>query len=187
VSRSPVVTRVATPGDVPQLVELLAELRAVEGRESLAVDPGLPVNDVDARLLRALTDPAYRVVVVTEDDTPAGMAVLATTSLGPLTDERAVTVSHLVVRRGFRRRGIGHALLAAAAAYADEIGVDHVLVGAYPALREANRFYARLGFAPLSVRRVAHVSTLRRRLAAPRQRFLVDDISRRRLTRSGRG
>jgi GNAT superfamily N-acetyltransferase len=186
VSRSPVVTRVALPVDVPQLVELLGELRAVEGRESLAVDPGWPADDVEGRLYRALADPGYRVVVATEDEVPAGMAVLATASLGPLTDERALTVSHLVVRHRFRRRGIGHALLAAAAAYADEIGLDHVLVGAYPALREANRFYARLGFAPLSVRRVAHVSTLRRRLAAPRQRSLIDDISRRRLTRAGR-
>lgn len=186
-SRPPVVTRLASPADTVELVDLLGELREVDGRESLAVDPGLPADDVEGRLLRALADPAYRVVVATQDGELVGMAVLAAVSLGPLTDERALTVSHLVVRRGFRRRGAGHALLAVAASYADEIGVDLVLVGAYPALREANRFYARLGFAPLSVRRVAHVSTLRRRLATPRQRSIIDDISRRRLTRSGRG
>ena len=183
-SRAPVLTRPATPDDAVDLVALLTELRGVEGRESLAVDPGLPQGDLGPRLLSALQDPSYRIVVACVDGGIAGMVVLAAVPLGPLTEERAINVSHLVVGHGYRRRGVGHALLAAAASYAEELGVDLVLVGAYPALREAQRWYARLGFAPLTVRRVAHVTTLRRRLAAPQRRVLVEHAARRRLART---
>ena len=54
--------------------------------------------------------------------------------------------------------------MAAAAAYAEELGVDSVVVGVAPAGRDANRFFARLGFAPLVIRRIASVPALRRSL-----------------------
>ena len=62
------------------------------------------------------------------------------------------------------RIGAGRALVAAAVGYADERGMDHVIVGVSTTGREANRFFARLGFAPLVVRRIAVVSALRRTL-----------------------
>ena len=52
----------------------------------------------------------------------------------------------------------------AATAYAEEIGSEHVAVNVLPQVREANRFYAKIGFTPLVVRRVASVATLRRSL-----------------------
>jgi hypothetical protein len=54
--------------------------------------------------------------------------------------------------------------VAAAAAYADELGSEHVAVNVLPHVREDNRFYAKIGFTPLVVRRVASVATLRRSL-----------------------
>ena len=54
--------------------------------------------------------------------------------------------------------------MAAAVAFAEEFGAEHVVVNVFPQLREANRFYARLGFCPLVVRRVASTAGLRRKL-----------------------
>ncbi|MDX6202593.1 MAG: hypothetical protein QOJ83_2093, partial [Frankiales bacterium] len=52
-----------------------------------------------------------------------------------------------------------------AVTWAEEVGADEIVASVLPSLREANRFYARLGFAPLVMRRVVPVSTLRRNLA----------------------
>jgi len=68
------------------------------------------------------------------------------------------------VSRGARHRGAGKALVTAAAQFAEDRGADAVSVSVYPQARDSQRFYARLGFAPLVVRRVAPLSVLRRRL-----------------------
>jgi GNAT superfamily N-acetyltransferase len=83
----------------------------------------------------------------------------------PLVDTPSVHMTHSVVSRRHERRGAGKALVAAAAAYADERGIDQLVVSVNPGSREGNRFFARLGFAPLAVRRIAPVSVVRRRLA----------------------
>jgi hypothetical protein len=48
--------------------------------------------------------------------------------------------------------------------FADEVGAGDVVVNVPPNARDVNRFYARLGFAPLVVRRSAPVGHLRRKL-----------------------
>jgi hypothetical protein len=85
-----------------------------------------------------------------------------------------------------RHHGIGHALVAAAADFASERHIDHVAVSVYPSLRDANRFYARLGFAPVAVRRIAPVAVLRRRLGSDPTGAMVSDaaVRRTRLLRS---
>ena len=57
-------------------------------------------------------------------------------------------------------------LLAAAAAYADETGAAHVVasVGGHEAERQ--RFFARMGFAPLTTRRIVTLESLARSLTA---------------------
>ena len=94
------------------------------------------------------------------------MALLTVAPANALLDLPAVHMSHAVVPDRHRRRGAGRALVAAAAAYAEEHGVEQLVVSVHPGSREANRFFARLGFAPLAVRRVAPVAAVRRRLAA---------------------
>ena len=91
--------------------------------------------------------------------------------MGPFVEAPVVQIDYLHVRPAFHRRGVGRALVAAAAAFCDEIGAEHVVVNVFPQVREANRFYAKLGFSPLVVRRVAPVSsTLRRTLGLRRRR-----------------
>lgn len=176
--RPGVRVRVAVEADLPVLVALGDELREAAGegtRRFLPTRAAGAAADLERRYADALADPARRVVLaVTDEDTPLGMAVLCRGSAGALSDLPAVCVSHVVVADRHRRRGAGKALVAAAAAWADELGVEQVVVSVHPGAREANRFYARLGFAPLSVRRVAPVAVLRRRLATPEQRTAAD-------------
>ena len=55
-------------------------------------------------------------------------------------------------------------LLRAAVTFADEVGAGDVVVNVPPSARDVNRFYARLGFSPMVVRRSAPLGQLRRRL-----------------------
>lgn len=159
----PVQTRAATVADVPLLVGLWGELRHVGARTERAVTP-LSVPDADASFVEAINSQDCRVILATDGDEAAGMAVLRDHRPDPLSPQRVVQVSHVVVAPKKRRHGVGHALLAAAAEFADERQIEHVIVGVYPSLRDASRFYARLGFAPVLVQRVAPVTVLRRRL-----------------------
>ena len=161
--RTPVSTRPATVADVPLLVGLWGELRHVGARSERAVNP-MSVPDISARLAEAIVSDDCRVIVATADDQVAGMAVLREMRPDPLSVHRVVQVSHVVVASGKRRRGVGHALMAAASDFAEERQIEHVAAGVYPSLRDVSRFYARLGFAPVMVHRVAPVAVLRRRL-----------------------
>jgi GNAT superfamily N-acetyltransferase len=179
VARPQVLTRVAVLDDLPVLVALWDELRIVGGRAERAVNP-LLAADVRDQLVAALADPQCRIVLACAEDEPAGMAVMCVSRPDPLSDIQLVNVAHIVVSRGKRHRGIGHALIAAGADFATERHIDHVAVSVYPSLRDASRFYARLGFAPVAVRRIAPVAVLRRRLGNdPNSSVLVDAARRR--------
>lgn len=98
------------------------------------------------------------------DDLPLGVLVLRRGELLPLSGSQAAHVEQLWVRPEHRRRGVARALLKAATAHAQQSGLDEVTCTAPPTDRDAQRFLARLGFAPLVTRRVVSVATLRRRL-----------------------
>jgi L-amino acid N-acyltransferase YncA len=138
------------------------------------------VADMGVRLRSAVATPHCRVVLALADAEPAGMAVLRVVRPDPLSDSKVVQIAHVVVQPGKRRRGVGHALVAAAADFAEERGLEHVAAGVYPSLREASRFYARLGFAPVVLQRVAPVAIVRRRLGTDTGAFRFDDVVRRR-------
>jgi GNAT superfamily N-acetyltransferase len=179
VPRSPVVIRTATITDLPLLLEFSDDLVGIGGRAERVINPFV-VSDLETRLREVVADSAHRVVLACVDDLPVGMAVLRVTRPDPLSTGRMVHLSHVVVARRMRRRGVGQALVEAAADFAIERHVDHVAVGVYPASREVSRFYARLGFAPAVVHRIASATTLRRRLAKDRQSIPHSDVVRRR-------
>jgi ribosomal protein S18 acetylase RimI-like enzyme len=166
--RAALHVRPATDADLPALVELGAELR-----EALLPSSELPRwggpgarSVLEQRFRDVLaSDDRRLVLVVSESDEPLGMALLSVCVVNPLLDVPAVHMTHSVVRRRDARRGVGKALVQAAAAFADERGVDQLVVSVRPGWREANRFFARLGFMPLAVRRTASVSAVRRRIA----------------------
>ncbi len=158
-----VVVRPLTTADTEAVLEMWEELRQYTGRSgALAPMPS------EARLRQVMAemdgDDSCRAVVAALDGEVVGMAVFTRRPLGPFMEARVVQIDYLHVRAAFHRRGVGRALVAAATGYADEIGSEHVSVNVLPQVREANRFYAKIGFSPLAVRRVASVSTLRRSL-----------------------
>lgn len=185
---SAVRVRPATAADLPAMLTLGDQLRdQVLPLADLVPRSRIPKSlssaarsTLEARYLEALVDPARHLVLAVGDkDDVLGMAIFSVGSANALLDLSAVHVSHAVVSDRHTRRGAGKALVAAAAAYAEEQGLDQLVVSVHPGSRDANRFFARLGFAPLAVRRVASVGVVRRRLAGTHL-SAVDTVVRRR-------
>ena len=61
--------------------------------------------------------------------------------------------------------GVAKALLTSALAAAEQAGCEHVVSNVPTSSRDANRFFARLGFNSMVVRRVVPTTHLRRKLA----------------------
>src|SRR5690349_14292578 len=106
------LARPATDDDVPVLADLWRELRGLGGRAERAINP-VSVADIEMRLLEAIKSEHCRVVIAESEGEPAGMAVLRVIRPEPLSESRVVQISNVVVVPGKRRRGAGHALLAA--------------------------------------------------------------------------
>lgn len=183
-ARPLVTVRDATEDDLPALLTMWRELQQTTAPYDRAA-PRPSETGVLVRLREARCDPSVRILVATSDEQPVGMAVLTHQPFAALFDSYSVHVHYLHVRVGHRRRGVGSALVAATAAYAESLGAEHVMTSVATQLRETQRFYARLGFAPLVVRRVAPVAMLRRRLAAdPHTPVTGELLARRRSLRT---
>ena len=180
-TRPSIAVRDACPDDLPAVREMWAELREIGGRLERATPPATADGALD-RLLAITMDPDSRALIALSGDEVAGMAVLTCSQYAPLFYQIAVHVHYLHVREGHRRRGVGKALLAAAASFAEEIGAEHLLTSVLPQLRETNRFYARLGFSPVVVRRSVPVAVLRRCLMAQGVPSATDNVVVRRRT-----
>ena len=182
-SRSKVVTRVASPADLPVVLELVRQHR-VESHTEEILTGHPPVHAAGAGFRRLLDDPGHRVVLAvlpTEDggEVGVGLSVLGLDPLSLVLGTPQVTVDTFVVHREHRRSGVGAALLAASVAYAAENGASYV-VAAVTQEADRQRFFARMGFAPLTTRRIASVHTLGRSLAAwQRRRLGIVPMSRR--------
>ena len=191
-ARAALRVRPATADDVPTLLELGEELRdavlaapADGGR--LRTTPAGTRAALHQRYLEALDDPdRHLVVVVNAEEERLGMALFTISPVNALLDLPAVHMSHAVVADRHKRRGAGKALVAAATAHAEAHGLEQIVVSVHPGSRDANRFFARLGFAPMAVRRVAPVAVVRRRLSQLDARPADDHVVRRRARRLGR-
>jgi GNAT superfamily N-acetyltransferase len=178
--RPRVVTRTARPGDLPAVLALVRQYRAAAAAECLLTGQG-PDTAVAAGFRRVLADPAHRVVLAVlpgpnapggHDDAgevAVGLAVLGVDPLSVVLGAPQLTVDWFVVHRDHRRRGVGTALLAAAADRAGEVGAAHVVAAVGGQEPERQRFFAQMGFAPLQTRRIASREQLGRRLSG-RQR-----------------
>jgi GNAT superfamily N-acetyltransferase len=188
-SRSRVTTRTARPDDLPAVLALVRQHRADAHAEDVLTGH-TRLNAAASGFRRLLEDPGHRVVLAvlpgpnaaaggTCGEIPVGLAVLGLDPLSLVLGNPQVTVDTFVVHRDHRRRGAGAVLLAAAAAYAAQTGADHVVasVGGHEAERQ--RFFARMGFAPLTTRRIVTVDSLIRSLAAWQRNGLTVPAPRR--------
>jgi GNAT superfamily N-acetyltransferase len=175
-SRSLVTTRAARPDDLPAVLALVRQHRAEAHAEGVLTGQ-TPGAAAAAGFRRLLADPEHRVALAVlpgpnapdggvRGELVVGLAILGLDPLSVVLGVPQVTVDNLVVHRDHRRCGAGAALLATAVEYASHVGAAHVVgaVGGHEAERQ--RFFARMGFAPLTTRRIVPRETLARTLAA---------------------
>jgi GNAT superfamily N-acetyltransferase len=192
-SRSRVVTRTARADDLPAVLALVRQHRADSHAEDVLTGH-TRLNAAASGFRRLLDDPGHRVVLAvlpgpnaaapgTSGEVAVGLAVLGLDPLSLFRGNPQVTVDTFVVHPEHRRRGAGVLLLAAAAAYAEESGACYVVaaVGGHEAERQ--RFFARMGFAPLTTRRIVTVDSLTRSLAAWQRGGLLVPVPRRPVAR----
>ena len=164
-TRANVRVRPVDSCDVPGLVQLTQSVDLSTGLFS-----GRPLlDDTTEHLERRFTEIVAEgvrtmLVAVDDNDGVVGLLVAREDKIGAIDLTPVLHVSHLMVSPKFRRRGVGRMLLTAALHLAEERGMDHILTTAATGSREANRYLARLGFAPLVIHRVAATSVLRRSL-----------------------
>lgn len=171
--------RPATPADIGSVLELFDDLLSASRRSARtgtvagAVDPRAEaeqryvaaLDDVDARLLVAVIESGDPRTGSTTEQL-VGMTLCSVAGSGTFVDAPVVQMNHFFVRPSARRCGAGRALLAAATAWAEQRGLDGLGVAVPPDSREANRYFARLGFAPVYVHRVASLTALKRMLGS---------------------
>jgi ribosomal protein S18 acetylase RimI-like enzyme len=135
----------------------------------------------DGTLQAALERPDVSAFIAFFDGEPAGYVVLGDTTRSLLVDSPSVSIDMLFVLPELRRQGVAKALLTASARYADQRGVEHVTSLVPAQDRDANRFFARLGFGSETVRRVTTSAALQRRLAREgATRYSLEQVLQRR-------
>lgn len=164
-SRSHVRVRPAELADLPQLQRMIETTDLQLGSPGARQFQPDTLANLPERFAALLTCDDRSVLVAVDDPGDiVGMVVVAEDEVAAITGTTALHVSHLLVSPRHRRRGVGRALLAAAVHLADQRGIEHLVATAATGSRDANRYLARLGFAPLVVRRVASTAVLRRSL-----------------------
>lgn len=112
----------------------------------------------------ALTRSDVAAYVALSEGRPVGYVVLTDRAVSPFTETGCLAIDQLYVAKGARRLGVATQLLAAVAAHAERTGSEQVASNVPAGGRDANRFFARLGFSPITVRRVTSTAQLHRRL-----------------------
>lgn len=192
-TRPGVLVRVAEPADVAELVGLCLEAR---GESSVGPQLCTPDAELLADQLRLFASSEDgHILVARVEGSLAGLLLARFVGPSLFTPERAAHVEAIYVGSAFRRRGIGHALLAELSVMAEAVGVRHLYAIPLPGARGMQRFLARLGFAPAAAFRVTTLAALQRRLAlrGTTRRGLVTSrgverlIARRRVASGSRG
>ncbi|MCA5893555.1 GNAT family N-acetyltransferase [Isoptericola sp. NEAU-Y5] len=160
--RAAVEVRAAGQDDLVAVAALAAE--AVDEAPT-AVQAGQGDSARLAEHLSVLIGAGGSVLVATLDDTVCGFLVVRLIEPQLFAPTASAYVDAVYVPGRARRRGVGHALVAAMATLAAERGAEQVFCAPAPGARGMHRFLARLGFAPASGHRVVGIATLQRRLA----------------------
>jgi len=169
-ARVSAVMSYATGADLDTMLVLVTDSLTTPTAGSSSPHPAEVITRMRERLETAQIDiaagrkPSYRLVVASVDGIAVGFASLSVLEEGLLAPARAVLVDVVHVDSDHRKMGIGKSLIRGGIMYAEEIGATDLTVNAPVTSREANRFFARYGFAPLITRRSASVSSLRRRI-----------------------
>ncbi|MGL4745054.1 MAG: GNAT family N-acetyltransferase [Dermatophilaceae bacterium] len=118
----------------------------------------------DGRFANAVRRPGVHAYVARLDNEPVGYVITSDNPFG-LNPGNEIAVEQLWVRPDIRHHGVAKALLGAVLGAAERAGYEAVVSHVPTTSREANRFFARLGFGAVVVRRVVSTTALRRKLA----------------------
>lgn len=163
--RGHIRVRVASTADLPAILNLVRDTRqlvphAISGAHVRRAEPAL----VERYENLLASDDRTLFLALDDQEQVLGMAVASVEELSATVALPAVQVTNLVVGARHRRRGVGRVLISAIVRYAETLGVEHIVAGVISEDRETHRYLARLGFAPMVVRRVAPTATVRRAL-----------------------
>lgn len=179
-ARPHVVVRPADPSDIDAVVELWAAYRVESGVTGEAAARRV----LEGRVVSLLDRGDVHVFVAYAEDAPVGYVLVSDVPPTPLSELSSVSIDQLYVVKARRREGVARHLLTSVTAYAERAGVEQVVSNVPSQGRDANRFFARLGFTPTVVRRVVPTAGLHRKLVGGEPRYSVDQLlQRRRLAR----
>lgn len=131
-------------------------------------------KDLDVAILLRRIDESVaggpmKLLVAWEGERAVGLVGLSVVETSTWSDHKAVSLHSLLVAKDSRHRGVAKALLRFAVGFADEIGAEEIIANIPSASRETARFFASFGFGENSIRRIACVSSLRRKFATREQ------------------
>lgn len=162
-----ITVREAANDDVVALLPMWDELAGARSVDSLI-----------GRIELSLSDNGFKLFVAWDGDAAVGVVCVSLADVGSWTEVPGVQVSGLHVKGSARHRGVAKALLNAALQTADKWGCTQVVASVPPGDREANRFFARLGFAPTATHRLTDVGALRKKVSAEHKRVVVARMRR---------
>lgn len=156
--------RQATLDDVPALVALFQELDRMQSDWRVFTPrPGF-YDEVGAKYREAMNTENAVVLVAEDDGEVVGMAYGEIRVPSRFSDERAMELSGVVVRAGYRGRGVGQALVKEAARFAKEIGVEWIELKTFAPNQGAMAFWEGMGFTPRVVQLTQGTKALLRQL-----------------------
>jgi len=184
-ARALVDVRRATIDELDDVLGLWAQGRDEIGRQGRS---STSLEQVAPRLAEALTSGQVEILLARRDGRPAGFLVLRETALTFLIDQPSLSIDQMFVSVEERKRGVARALLSQVAKQAECRGAEQIISSVAPWARDMHRFFARLGFSPITVRRSVTPAVLRRRLSGEAHRSPLEDLlSRRRSLRARAG
>lgn len=144
------VIRKAEPGDADPLVRLAESVGSEEGGWLIA-DGGWRSVSEERRYLKAIRRHDYAAVFVAELDG----RIVGRLSIGRDSHPASEHVADVgvMVADGYRRRGIGRALMESAEAWAQSVGVRKIELHVFPHNEAALTLYERLGYRQVGIRR----------------------------------
>jgi len=160
-----VKVRQATLEDVPALVALFQELDRMQSDWRVFTPrPGF-YDEVGLKYREAMSTENAVVLVAEDEGEIVGMAYGEVRIPSRFSDERALELSGVVVRTGYRGRGVGRALVQEAARFAGELGVEWVELKTFAPNQGAMAFWEGLGFTPRVVQMTQGTKGLVQRLS----------------------
>ena len=132
------------------------------------------------RLREALARSDVRAWVARIDGVGVGYVITSENPFG-LSPHAEIAIDQLFVDRRARRQGVAHVLLDAVLGQAERAGAEVIVSNVPTQSRDANRFFARLGFTSVIVQRVTSTSALRRKLRPGAKPERFEALRRRRV------